>query len=245
MENVRQRLNFQLITREDRIEWQLSSAFFKESVIFKEDLVGISKYRQKLELNKPIYAGATVLEHSKLVMYKFYYRILPIVFHEIKFELLYTDTDSFILAVMTDDVTPYIKAHAEFFDCSEYPPNHTLFDPTNAKVPGKFKNEVPKDILAEYVALCAKVYAFKKWFAECEVKKAKGVKSHIVKNQLTFQNYFDCLFSSKDLTVTQRLFRSDLHELYTVEQRKKGLILSDNKRIFEDRGIVSKPYGYK
>ena len=45
---------------------------FKRSQVIHEDLVIIQNAVSKLELNKPIYVGFTVLELSKLLMYQFH-----------------------------------------------------------------------------------------------------------------------------------------------------------------------------
>ena len=56
--------------------------------------------KELLTLNKPIYVGCTVLELSKLSMYKFYYDFLKKRCKNVK--LLYTNTDSFIIEI-TDE----------------------------------------------------------------------------------------------------------------------------------------------
>ena len=56
-----------------------------------------------VELNKPIYCGFTILELSKLHMQNFYYNVLKPYYGE-KVNLCYTDTDSFILSIESEDV---------------------------------------------------------------------------------------------------------------------------------------------
>ena len=70
------------------------------------------------KFNKPIYMGAVILETSKLHMYKFWYPYLKVKYGD-KIRLLYTDTDSFILEIFTDDVYEDMKNNNHLFDFSE------------------------------------------------------------------------------------------------------------------------------
>ena len=53
--------------------------------------------KEETVFDKPIYLGFTVLELSKLLMYEFYYKTLE-PFWQNKVQLLYMDTDSFVLS---------------------------------------------------------------------------------------------------------------------------------------------------
>ena len=59
---------------------------------FGKNLVVIHEKKEFLTLNKPEYVGSTVLELSKLAMYKFYYDFVKKKYE--KCVLLFTDTDS-------------------------------------------------------------------------------------------------------------------------------------------------------
>ena len=54
-----------------------------------------------LTLNKPIYAGFSILELSKLLMYKFHY---DYVYNKYDAKLLFTDTDSLVHEINSKDV---------------------------------------------------------------------------------------------------------------------------------------------
>ena len=56
-------------------------------------------------------------------------------------ELLYSDTDSFIYSIKTEDVYADLQKMDDSFDFSDYPNDHFLFSNVNKKVVLKFKNE--------------------------------------------------------------------------------------------------------
>ena len=73
-------------------------------------------------------------------MYKLYYDVLKNKYED-KIKLRYTDTDSYILHIETEDVNDF-KEMSEHFDFSGYPKDHPNYDNTNAKTLGKSKDEV-------------------------------------------------------------------------------------------------------
>ena len=56
-----------------------------------------------MELNKPIYIGVSILDLSKLHMYQYHYDVMTEKYDD-RIKLLYTDTDSFIYHIETEDV---------------------------------------------------------------------------------------------------------------------------------------------
>ena len=72
-----------------------------------------------------------------------------------------------------------------------------------------------------------------------EVKKAKGTKKCIIKWELMFENYKDCLFNGDVILKSQQRFKSDHHKVYTEEFNKIALS-SDDKRL---QRVTTYPYG--
>ena len=66
----------------------------------------------------------------------------------------------------------------------------------NKKAIGLFKDELGGNIITEFVALRAKVYAYLMEDGG-ENKKAKGTKKCVIKRELMFENYKDSLFNDK------------------------------------------------
>ena len=53
-----------------------------------------------------------------------------------------------------------------------------------------------------------------------EHKKAKGTKKCVIKHELMFKNYKDSLFNDKKITKSQQGFRSNHHNVCTVENNR-------------------------
>ena len=71
-----------------------------------------------LILGKPIYAGFSILELSKLLMYKFHYDYVKDKFDT---KLLFTDTDSLVYEIKEKDVFEVSYSDKYLFDFSNYP----------------------------------------------------------------------------------------------------------------------------
>ena len=98
--------------------------------IFGNDMAGIHMHKTKLVLNKPVYTGMTILENSKILMYDFFYNHLKARYDH-KCELVYTDTDSQILDIKTEDVYKDMQEHSWLYDTSNYPKDNLLYNAAN------------------------------------------------------------------------------------------------------------------
>ena len=75
MENLRQRVNVELITSRKIALKRVSKPTFKRWKIFREDLVAIQCVKEKLLLNRPIQVGFAILDLSKENMLNFHYNV--------------------------------------------------------------------------------------------------------------------------------------------------------------------------
>ena len=100
---------------------------FRASKIVSDSLVLVYMTPTKVKMNKPLHIGATILEHSKRVMYdKFYNFIIPS-FQDV--DLCTTDTDSFLFSCKipeNESVTSLLKKHQDHFDFSNLSENGKL-----------------------------------------------------------------------------------------------------------------------
>ena len=94
-------------------------------------------------------------------------------------------------------------------------------------------------IVTEFVALRAKMYAYRKIDKEVEEKRCKGTKKCVVAESLTFEDYKTCLFDGKTVYREQMLFENKEHKMYTVNTQKIALNRDDDKRVVQAYGITT------
>jgi hypothetical protein len=242
MENVRLRVNVEVCDRYERLAKIVREPNFAYIKRFSENLVAVHSYKVSVYLDKPIYVGFSVLELSKLHMFKFYYDTLKSNFENVN--LLYMDTDSFTLHFRTANLYSKLYDLKDAFDFNEYPKDHVLHDVTNKKVIGKFKDELSGNLMNKFISLRSKMYAFTKLNEAVEKKVLKGINRSVVEKKITFDDYFNCLMNNKMDKHQCLRFQSNLHQVYTIELTKVALTSTDDKRHYLDN-IRSIPYGSK
>ena len=95
--------------------------------IFENNLVAIRKSKLALKLNKPAYIGMCILELSKVLLYEFHYDYIKNKYDN-KSELLFTDTDSLMYQLKTEDIYEYLSTDKEKLYCSNYQPKSKFYD---------------------------------------------------------------------------------------------------------------------
>ena len=174
MENKRKHRDFKLVTSDKRRNILASEPNYHTSKHISEDLMIIEMKKVWVKMNKPIYLGQAILDISKTLMYEFWYDYIKPKYAD-KARALYTDTDSFVINIKTDDFYKDIASDVEkWFDTSKYDKNDKRPLPIgiNGKVIGKFKDELEGKIMTEFCALRGKAYAYKLYY-DTEHKKAK------------------------------------------------------------------------
>ena len=162
-----------------------------------------------------------------------------------KARLRYTDTDSFIIHIKTEDFYKDMSNDIDkWFDTSNFNKNDNrpLEIRKNKKVIGRFKDELGGKIMTEFCALRAKAYAYK-LDDDVEKKKAKGNKKCVVEREIIFKNYMDSLFNNQIIIRSQQRFKSNHHNVCTEEVNKVALSSNDDKRMQTFDKITTFPYG--
>ena len=163
------------------------------------------------------------------------------------------ETDCLIVHIITEDVFKGIADDdvTKWFDTSNYDENdkRPLLMGMNKKVYGFFKDELGGKIMKEFVALRAKKYiylidSYDDDYDKNKIinKKAKGTKTCVIKRELMFENYKDCLFNGEVILKSQQRFKSDHHKVYTEEVNKIALSSDDNKRLQTFNRVTTNPY---
>ena len=105
-----------------------------------------------------------------------------------------------------------------------------------------FKDELNGNVMIEFIALGAKIYAFK--YDEDRIKKkAKGTRKCVIKNNLSLDHYKDAFFKIKIKMASQLSFKSHCHSIYKNEINKIALLSNDDKRLQTFDRITTYPYG--
>ena len=242
MENLRKRVDVRLVTDEKKLFKLTSKPTYVLSKIFNEDLVAIHKIKETLTLNRPAYVGMCILDLSKTLMYDFHYNYIKDKYDD-KAKLLFTDTDSLMYEIQTDDVYKDLFVDKEKFDNSDYSEDSPFYFGENKKVIGKFKDEASGIPITEFVGLKSKMYSYIKDNGEGN-KTAKGVKKNVIRNDMRHVNYNNVLMNNTQMRHKMRSIRSVKHQLGTYEINKISLSCFDDKRYIHDNGITSYAYGH-
>ena len=117
MENLRKIINVRLIITTEDYKKYVSKPTFVSQKIFSENFVAIHETKPVLTLNKPIYVEFSILDLSKLLMYDFHYNCIK----KNEAKLLFTDTDSLVYEIKTNDVYEDFYKDKDLLDFSDCP----------------------------------------------------------------------------------------------------------------------------
>ena len=106
-----------------------------------------------------------------------------------------------------------------------------------------FKDEAGGKQIVEFVGLRAKLYSYK-ILDGSEDKKCKGVTKNVTKRSNQFDDYRECLFSTKKQHRKMNVIRSHCHEIYIEEINKITLSSDDDKRVIMADRIHTLAYGH-
>ena len=150
------------------------------------------------------------MDTSKTLMYKFWYDYIKPKYGD-RAKLCYTDTDSFVIHIITKDFFEDISNDFEIsFDTSNCSENDKRPLPTgkSKKVPGLFKDELGGNIIVEVVALKPKTWTYLMDDGS-EHKKAKGTKT-------CEQNVDSCLNIAKIACLMKKPYLKNSNDLKVI-----------------------------
>ena len=212
MENTRNRIDMSLVSDPDRLVKLTKLPRFQRTQIINDNLVSVKCLTTSVILNKPIYIGFCILDLSKTLMYEFHYDVIRSKYGS-KAKLCFTDTDSLLYWIQTNDIYSDMLFQSDCYDTSDYPVQHPLHSTKNKKVLGKMKDEMAGIAISEFVGLRAKMYSLRT-SAGIEKKTAKGVKRATIRKCLRHAMYVECLFSGKTTRELVRSIRSYNHQIF-------------------------------
>ncbi len=196
-----------------------------------------------MDLNKPIYLGFTVLEHSKWLMYDRHYNYFQHYYGK-TLKLAYFDTDSFLYEIQTDDIFQELaNAFKELMDFSNFDESNKYFDKSKAKKIGYLKSEYGNEVIHQFVGLKAKLYSILHG-NNLSKSTAKGLQKAILKKFVNHQHYLDVLTNNDALVSSMRRIQSKEHNISTIEQQKMIFHPMDDKKYILEDGINTIPFGH-
>ncbi|KAE9543566.1 hypothetical protein AGLY_002366 [Aphis glycines] len=199
MESKRKQMKMELVSCERRLQKLINKATFKHCTSYKDNLNAVELENKIIKFDKPIYIGFAVLDISKTLMYDYYFNVMKKHYGD-NIKLMYTDTDFLVYHINTNDFYEDLTNNPNLLvrmDTSDLPKDHPCYIAERKKIPGLFSDETKGDIMTEFCELRAKSYSF--ILDGKEKIKAKGIRQHVVKNHMTFNDHKKCLFGVEEM----------------------------------------------
>ena len=137
IEQVRKRSNVKIVTSREQALRYIKKPTLQNIIPINASTCIMLLKKLCVKLNKPIATGSVILDLAKEVMYNHHYNVMKS-FYGDKATLLYTDTDSFIYKIQTEDIYKDMQQYLyEHFDMSKYknsPVFRSFYDNKNENV---------------------------------------------------------------------------------------------------------------
>ena len=243
IEDIRKRSNVEVVTDEKRAKKLIARPQYKGYQILDKQVALVHSMKGKIKLSKPIACGFIVLEESKHLMMWYWYDVLKQKYKD-NIKLILSDTDSLLFIVYTEDIYKDMidKSFKQHLDLSNYEESSKLYDRTNRKVIGKFKDETEGVPIREAIVLKPKMYSLLLNDGQ-NPKRAKSV-PRAAKSKLTHEDYRAVLEKATTKQIQASSIRSFKHVLFTIKVSKKGLSAFDDKKYVMQDGVNCLSYGH-
>ena len=274
MENIRNRTDIKFAQTSKLLTKWTSNPMCGDTEKINDDLVLVQMKKSVTILNKPIYVGMCILDLSKLHMYNFHYNFIVKKYGEKATLLFTdTDSLAYkieTLDVYNDmknnidlfDTSELIKSNplysgvnkkviGKFKDeCGNY--IMTEFAGTRSKsytfekvINNLYTEEQINEMLEAQTADMDNEEKLEFKLKLSDFKKTlKGIKKSVVKNDISLQDYVDCVKDGKTKVDTMLTFRSFKQQIFTLECKKQSLNPFDNKRWIAQDGIKTFAFGH-
>ena len=215
-----------------------------------------------IKLDRPTFIGACVCEFSKLHMYTLLYdKVMPmfpdgplteyeelgdyedvVISHgfkrDIGCQLVYTDTDSFILQLRHPDGVEITSPEQLFAYIKSKDPDLI------GGIGGQVKSETGEDeTIQEIIALRSKVYAYITTKGHVG-KRAKGTTYDAQEMQLDWETYKKALETLTSVETRNNQFVRKYFKISSIDMFRQSLSVNDGKRYICDDGIHTHAFGY-
>ena len=174
-------------------------------------------------------------------MYEFHYDYIKNKYGN-NSRLLFTDTDSLMYEIKTEDVYEDFSNDKEMFDFSNYSTKSKYYDNSNKLVVGKMKDETAGVAIEEFVGLKSKMYLYLV-DDNSEHKKAKGVNKNIVAT-ISHNEYKNVLLNKKCLRHSTYVIQIKDHRIGTYKINYISSSCFDDEVCIQNNGCDGLALGY-
>ena len=137
MENVRNYRDIKIVTTNKQRNRLASEPNYHTTKRISENFLIIEMKKTEVKMNKPIYLGMSILDISKILMYKFWYNYIKLKYSD-QSRLCYMDTDSFAVYIKIKNFYKDIANDVESWsDTSNYEENDERPPPIGKKIKKK------------------------------------------------------------------------------------------------------------
>ena len=237
------KIQVKIVSNTKDLDAQISRPNFKSYRKLNDNIILII-LEQTGRLTRPLPAALCCLDFAKLVMYEFH-KITRAYLKNSR--ILFSDTDSFLLYVETDNIYKDLLPIKQYLDTSNYHQNHELFSSSDRLVPGLFKDEFPiqnishPEIPMIFIGLKPKMYMLYSNYDRYYVK-SKGIGGNKTK-AYKLQDFINAILHGTYKKERITSIRSRDAQIFTERSIKMTLNPFDDKRYFIN-AIFSIPYGY-
>ncbi|CAI6362905.1 unnamed protein product [Macrosiphum euphorbiae] len=141
MQSKRKEMKMELVSCEMRLQKVINKCTFKHCTNYNENLNAVTLENKLIKFDKPIYIGFAVLDISKTLMYDYHYNVMQKHYGD-RIKLMYTDTDSLVYHVQTEDFYVDLAANHNLLDrmdTANLPSDHPCY------VAERKKEDEPED----------------------------------------------------------------------------------------------------
>ncbi len=246
LQNARKHFEVNICTFQRGFDKYFSSPFYKAHNILSENVVAVFQNKKKVKLDRLYATGFSILEISKLHMFRSWYEFIQPQLGKENVNIVLTDTDSFVLHIKKMSRNEILDALTPCMDFSNYPENHPRYNEENKAKPGYFKDESKGNYLIEIIGLRSKCYITRvKSYTNYTHKDnvvCKGI-TKPARAKLSLETFRNVVKGSQNIYSDIYSIQSKHREIYTQKITKIALSSSDDKRYLLPCGIHSLPHG--
>lgn len=238
----RKQRKVKLIGDKKRLQKYVSSPYFCGYTILSEKLTSVEYRPKRVYLDRPYILGFCTLEFARTIVYEYFYFKLKPIFRN-RLQLAYTDTDSYCLHIVSENVYEELRQLSDTLDTSNYPKDHFLYSIKNKARLLCIKDECASRLISRGYFVKSKCYAID-IEGEPGKKKLKGLARNSLNSNIQLDDYQSCIENETRCIYARQInIQAKNFILYTVESRRMALNGFDDKNAYYSSTELT-PHGY-